>query len=306
MLSIGVVARQTGIEIGTLRKWEQRYGFPRPVRLESGQRRYLDRDVENLLVVARRLACGERLGQVIRDFNEAVDTSKIVLVTQSEDESGQKLIESALGALINHDLAALRTILEDALSARSMAGFVEEVAGPLTRQVGEYWAGGDLPIYAEHLYSAVLDSILVRETSRHEPAGVQPSVLLTTPAGEPHTLGLSMVNAVLAEAGIASLRLHGGLPVCEIAAAVDAYRIKVVGVSATCLYPPKILSASMKALRDALSPRVKLWFGGAGVRKVCHLPPGVTTFASMYELKHACETLDLSDDHDLETEKAAR
>jgi DICT domain-containing protein len=39
-LAIRDVAEQTGIAAGTLRMWEQRYGFPAPDRTESGYRRY--------------------------------------------------------------------------------------------------------------------------------------------------------------------------------------------------------------------------------------------------------------------------
>ena len=56
MISIGVAARQSGLEICTLRKWEERYGFPKPVRLASGQRRYLEREIEQLLGCNRRAA----------------------------------------------------------------------------------------------------------------------------------------------------------------------------------------------------------------------------------------------------------
>jgi len=306
MLSIGAVARQTGIEIGTLRKWEERYGFPRPVRLASGQRRYLDRDVETLLEVARRLATGERIGQVIREISDDFHESPGILDSPDQKAQGNAVIESALDALIRHDVSALRTILDAAKSVRNMAGFVDEIAGPLTREVGEYWARGELPIFGEHLYTAVLDSLLVRETSCSEGAGQKPCVLLTTPAGEHHTLGLSMVDAVLGESGIASIRLHGGLPVSEIAAAVDAYQIKAVGVSATCHYPPKILNASMMSLRSALPPEVQLWFGGAGIRKVCHTPLGVTTFASMFKLQEACLELRVSGCNLLESPKATQ
>ena len=299
MLSIGVVARQTGIEIGTLRKWEERYGFPRPVRLESGQRRYLNSDVDNLLAVSRRLAAGERVSQAIRELRDAFDTSA-AFPDAHAPTAQENSIESALKALIRHDVSALQAILEDAKDVRSMAGFVEEIAGPLTREVGEYWARGALPIFGEHLYSSVLDSLLVRETSRSEGAGKIPGVLLTTPAGEQHTLGLSMVNAVLGEIGIACIRLHGGLPVSEIAAAVEAYQMKAVAVSATCLYPPKALTASMQTLRNALPSEIQLWLGGAGTRKLCNIPDGITTFASMHELQEACLDLRVSLPHDLE------
>lgn len=294
MISIGVVARQAGMEISTLRKWEARYGFPMPVRLESGQRRYLDCEVQKLLVVVRRVAAGERPGQIIRELNDGSLVTETLAGSEPLVPKVGDSIQLAMAALIRHDLPTLCSTLEEALDARSMAVFVDEIAGPMTRLVGDYWARGDLPIYGEHLYSAVLESLLVRETSLSKGAAAQPKVLLTTPGGEYHTLGLSMVNAVLGEAGVSSLRLHGGLPISEIAAASEAYAMRAVGVSVTKCCPPKILAGFMRALRNALPADVALWFGGAGVNQVPQIPPGITLFASMVELSKACESLDLS------------
>jgi len=51
-LAIKEVAEQTGIAAGTIRQWEQRYGFPDPQRTSSGYRRYSRADVELLRRVA--------------------------------------------------------------------------------------------------------------------------------------------------------------------------------------------------------------------------------------------------------------
>jgi len=47
-LAIGDVAELTGLTAGTIRAWEQRYGFPEPARSDSGYRRYRGEDVETL------------------------------------------------------------------------------------------------------------------------------------------------------------------------------------------------------------------------------------------------------------------
>src|SRR3954462_5829330 len=47
-LAIKDVAELTGIAAGTIRMWEQRYGFPTPERTPSGYRRYTEDDVEAL------------------------------------------------------------------------------------------------------------------------------------------------------------------------------------------------------------------------------------------------------------------
>lgn len=52
-LSIGEVAQRTGVGEGTLRMWEQRYGFPVPERTATGARRYGELDVELIRQVAQ-------------------------------------------------------------------------------------------------------------------------------------------------------------------------------------------------------------------------------------------------------------
>jgi DICT domain-containing protein len=54
-LAIKDVAEQTGLTAGTIRMWEQRYGFPEPARTPAGYRVYTEDDVETLRrVVALR------------------------------------------------------------------------------------------------------------------------------------------------------------------------------------------------------------------------------------------------------------
>jgi MerR family transcriptional regulator, light-induced transcriptional regulator len=47
-LAIREVAERTGMNAGTIRMWEQRYGFPVPQRTTAGYRRYRQSDVEAL------------------------------------------------------------------------------------------------------------------------------------------------------------------------------------------------------------------------------------------------------------------
>ncbi len=51
-LAIKDVAERTGLAAGTIRMWEQRYGFPEPQRTPSGYRVYSDNDVDLLRRVA--------------------------------------------------------------------------------------------------------------------------------------------------------------------------------------------------------------------------------------------------------------
>ncbi len=113
-LAIKDVAERTGIAPGTIRMWEQRYGFPEPERTPSGYRRYTDDDVESL----RRVAAYRRLGLSIpaaidrvKDADATPDRPSIYAAVATIDPSArpQLLRKSTLIALsraIEHEALA--------------------------------------------------------------------------------------------------------------------------------------------------------------------------------------------------------
>ena len=64
-LSIGELARRTGVPAATLRSWEDRYGFPRPQRLAGGHRRYQQSDAALIGEILRLRASGMSLQAAI-------------------------------------------------------------------------------------------------------------------------------------------------------------------------------------------------------------------------------------------------
>src|SRR3954449_9295044 len=64
-LTIGDLARRTGLTPAVLRMWETRHGFPTPARLESGHRRYDEQHVALVKQVLRRRDAGIRLDVAI-------------------------------------------------------------------------------------------------------------------------------------------------------------------------------------------------------------------------------------------------
>ena len=113
-LAIKDIAERTGIAPGTIRMWEQRYGFPEPDRTESGYRRYSDDDVEAL----RQVASFRRLGlsipaaiERVRSADTASDRPSIYAAVAPIDPSArpQLLRKStlvALSAAIEHEALA--------------------------------------------------------------------------------------------------------------------------------------------------------------------------------------------------------
>jgi DNA-binding transcriptional MerR regulator len=114
-LAIKDVAERTGIAAGTIRMWEQRYGFPEPDRTAAGYRRYSDDDVESL----RRVASYRRLGlsipaaidRVRTDAGTALEQPSIYAAVSAIDGSARphllrKATLIALSRAIEHETLA--------------------------------------------------------------------------------------------------------------------------------------------------------------------------------------------------------
>jgi MerR family transcriptional regulator, light-induced transcriptional regulator len=114
-LAIKDVAERTGIAAGTIRMWEQRYGFPVPGRNASGYRRYTQDDVEALRKVLALRHRGLSVPAAIsraQDAGGPSDHPSIYAAVAAQDLSArpQVLKKSTLVALsraIEHEALAL-------------------------------------------------------------------------------------------------------------------------------------------------------------------------------------------------------
>jgi DICT domain-containing protein len=127
-LAIKDVAERTGIAAGTIRMWEQRYGFPEPGRTPSGYRTYSDEDVETLRRAVAYRARGLSVPAALeraRDTGGATDRPSIygAIVAADEPVRPQSLCKSTL--------VAISRAIEDETIARA-AGPV--VVGAFQRQ----------------------------------------------------------------------------------------------------------------------------------------------------------------------------
>jgi DICT domain-containing protein len=76
-LAIRDVAERTGLAAGTIRMWEQRYGFPVPQRTASGYRRYRPDDVETIRRVQAYRRTGLSVTAAIERAREASGASDL-------------------------------------------------------------------------------------------------------------------------------------------------------------------------------------------------------------------------------------
>ena len=114
LLTISDLAVRTGVPPATLRSWESRYGFPDPVRLAGGHRRYAESDVAAVLEVLRSRGAGLALEAAVRRV-----VPEPVRSTSLYAELRRRHPELASQPLSKGSLVAVSHAIEDECCARA-------------------------------------------------------------------------------------------------------------------------------------------------------------------------------------------
>ena len=266
--TIKVVAERTGVEMGTLRAWERRYGFPQPGRREGSNRRlYSDADVARLVAIKRLLDRGYRVGDVV---GKQVHELEMLAATPAH-RPGSAVLETLppavpeLMALVAGDrISELEAQLRHAAAALGPRRFVTDLVHPLAVGVGRAWADGRISIRQEHIATECLVTQLRQMLASYQDIHASPLVLLATLPGEFHTLALDIVALYLVVAGAKPRLLGGPTPPEQVAECARVLRADVVGIGVTTGGQSEPVKNDLRALRSALDGNIRLWVGGAG------------------------------------------
>ena len=271
-LSISAVERDTGLSKDTLRMWERRYGFPNPHRDARGERIYPVDQVQKLHMIKRLMQCGHRPGKILprplQDLEALGGVRGGAPQTSSELEIFLRLIK-------DHQVAELRHHLSQALMTQGLQQFVLTTVAPLNQAVGEAWMLGELAVFEEHLYTEQIQALLRNTLSSIHPQARAPRVLLTSLPNELHSLGLLMVESLLAIEGAACVSLGTATPCSEIARAAAAHQVDIVALSFSATFADKAAVAGLSELRTLLPSDVLIWAGGACIERLRRPVPGV-------------------------------
>lgn len=277
------MARMTGIPADTLRMWERRYGFPKPMRSPTRIRAYAQEDVERLQLISQALAQGHRPGQVVPLGRDELE--RIVELTASPLQppvpavpkptagSGPATLDAVVQALLAGDLLTTQRLIRQAVGTLGAKAFLTDFAYPLVVHVGELWADGTIDIRHEHLVTDALSTQVRVLLATYEDARATPSVLIAALPLEEHHLGGEMTALYLALEGALPRLLGTAAPVDQIVAASRELGVDVVGLTLIRRSEPGELDADIARLRSALPRKTELWIGGAAASTVLVEPP---------------------------------
>jgi MerR family transcriptional regulator, light-induced transcriptional regulator len=280
-LPIGVVERETGLSKDVLRKWETRYGFPKPERDATGERIYPPDQVARLGLIKRLLDSGMRPSHVVGKTPEVLAELAEQRRPKSTLTDPDGIGEGFLEALRAQDAPALRQSLNRLLREDGVRLFVQDKLAALTRLIGEAWARSELGIHEEHLFSEIVQNMLRRVIDElNDPLG-RPRILMTTLPGEPHGLGLLMVAALASLETASCLSLGTQTPLQEIRSAAEVRVTDIVALSFSANFPARAVTAALAQLRSMLPEHVEVWAGGEGALRLVAREPGIVIVDSL-------------------------
>ncbi len=128
VMTIGQLAVRTGLTPELLRMWETRHGFPTPVRLPSGHRRYTEQDVTGVLRVLRLREGGLHLEQAIAQVRHDDAT----------------LTEGSVYAALRHRFPELPSYTLEKRTLLALSWAIEDESVALARRpllIGSFQAG---------------------------------------------------------------------------------------------------------------------------------------------------------------------
>lgn len=295
-LSIAAVERDTGIAKDTLRVWERRYSFPKPLRDANDDRAYPIDQVEKLRLLKRLLDQGHRPGSVVQLPITELRQLNTKPILENESHSGGSAISQDemmryLNLLRSHQTEALRLELSTTMIKIGLDRFVIEIVAPLIKNIGEYWVDGKIEIHEEHLFTEQIKHLL-RTAINSVPKGhmgqnedmARPRILLTTFPQEKHGIGLLMAEALMALEGCVCISLGTQTPILEIAQAARAQKADIVALSFSSQINQNHVIDGLKDLQSKLSPEVEIWAGGDNQALRKRPPEDIKILASLHDI----------------------
>jgi DNA-binding transcriptional MerR regulator/methylmalonyl-CoA mutase cobalamin-binding subunit len=266
------VSLRTGLSVHTIRIWEKRYGVVRPVRAPNNRRLYSEREVERLDLLRQATAAGHGIGQIARaplsELRRLVKDSagpkprRRSLARSEVNELAQTLTSNALAAIESFDGPALDALLDRAAVELGSPAVLQKFVAPLAERVGDCWRDGDFKIAHEHFATDHITDFLGKFARPYSENISASHLVVATPTGQLHELGAIIAAAAARSHGWRTTYLGAGLPIQELAGAVQNLRPRAVALS--IVFPPNdtSLAQDLRKLRRLLPKECALIVGG--------------------------------------------
>lgn len=265
-ISIGGLATGSGVTVETIRNWELRYGFPKPIRLDSGHRRYhMDlipqlRKIKTLVDAGYKPSFAVNLAEDILEklLNDCAMGNEI---ESSDADNAEDIIRKWLALTEAMNMAEFNRALTRTWNQIGARRFIFELALPFLREVGVRWEKNILSVAHEHFSSEVLQAFLAAKWRPLVSANHKRKLLLANQEGDLHSLGLQMAAVLTTLHNIEPIFLGPNTPLNDIISAANEQKVSAVVIGFSSMSNPQQSAGFLRELQQGLLG-IRIAFGG--------------------------------------------
>jgi MerR family transcriptional regulator, light-induced transcriptional regulator len=252
----------TGVKAHTLRIWEQRYQLLEPQRTETNIRYYSDEQAKKILKVTILYNQGVKISR-IASMNET-KINESIMDHELSTNHNHAYIEKMTIAMIELNDELFISTFEQCIAEYGFKETVIKIIYPFLEKLGIMWTVGDVQPAQEHFISSLIRQKLIARIDKVYDTTSRPHkrVIMFTPEGDLHELGLLFYSYVLQESGFQVIYLGQSVPLEDVLSVSKSYSCEVF---VTSVINPGIVEEykeNVKALFKKY-PKAKLYMGGS-------------------------------------------
>lgn len=273
--NIQVASQLSGVASATIRAWEKRYNAVVPERGDNKHRLYSEKDIEKLAILSQLTEFGQSIGKIAHlDLEKLKEIYRTImqkpyeefhLITPHHEKINyDKILANLYLALSAYKLDIVSHELDKTKDLLGPRELCLEVLAPLFQELSLKVTKGDLTLAQERAFYAIASFYMGQMIGKHyqKKLNHKELVLIATPEGEQHSVGILAAALLCIHYGIPFVYLGPSLPVSSLSAAANALKATAVFMSSK-----KNESLYLKGLSRQLSETIQIWIGGAPQEK---------------------------------------
>ena len=186
---------------------------------------------------------------------------KLPINNKKKIQMEKKLKDDFFSALIKGDKIIAGKIFEEFTTTQELGQFYRKIFIPTMTKIGDLWEAKKLGVAAEHIASNVAQNLIKNISEKQKVDGKKGSVLLTTPSGENHSIGCSVLESFLQNKGFNVFNLAPSTPAQHLVDFMKTSKPDSIVISVTLEENIKSAQRLVKKIREK-SKKIPIYVGG--------------------------------------------
>lgn len=272
--SMAQVESLTGIKAHTLRIWERRYDFLRPLRTDTNIRYYSDEQLRQLLNISILVRNGYRVSKVAVMSDEEINEHVADVLNDPVHEERED-VQALTIAMLEMSEDAFNKIWRTHIVRKGLLSTIVDLIYPFLEHVGILWGTNKAMPAQEHFISNLIRQKIIAATDALPTPGLEsPRLIMYLLDGEDHEIGLLLACYIARELGWKVYYLGQRVPHENIK---EVIRITNADLMMTMLITPKTAKKTPDLSRLVSENGVPLIYSGS--------MPNIEAFENQKDIK---------------------